>query len=72
MKNSTKTLVELVAELPPEYHDEVKDFMEFLIDKRGRKKGTKLRQDWAGALKEYKHKYTSLELQKKALKWWGD
>ena len=27
---------------------------------------------WAGALKEYKEKYTSLELQKKALEWWGD
>lgn len=36
--------------------------------KKGRKK---LRQDWAGALREYKNQYTSLELQKKALEWRG-
>jgi len=31
-----------------------------------------LKLDWAGGLKEYKDKYTSLELQKKILEWWGD
>jgi hypothetical protein len=36
------------------------------------KKKSKLRQNWAGALKEYKGQYTSLELQKKALDWRGD
>lgn len=37
-----------------------------------KKKGKKLSQNWANALSEYKHKYTSLELQKKALDWRGD
>ena len=32
----------------------------------------KLRQTWAGALKDYREKYSSLELQKKALEWRGD
>jgi len=28
-----------------------------------------LKQTWAGGIKEYKKKYTSLELQKLALEW---
>jgi len=31
-----------------------------------RKKKGKLSQDWAGALRDYKEQYTSLELQKKS------
>jgi len=38
-----------------------------LLEKRKRKTRKKLRQDWAGALEKYRDKYTSLELQKKAL-----
>lgn len=34
-----------------------------------KRKGKKLSQNWAGALKEYRSQYTSLELQKKALEW---
>ncbi|MCK4762670.1 MAG: hypothetical protein KAW12_10780 [Candidatus Aminicenantes bacterium] len=39
--------------------------------KAKKKRKNKLRQDWAGALSEYKNQYTSLELQKKALDWRG-
>ena len=67
-----KPLEELVKELPPYVQAEVRDFVEFLLAKRGRKPPRKLRQDWAGALSDYRHQYTSLELQKKALEWWGD
>lgn len=42
------------------------------IEKSARKKSKTLDQSWAGALKEYKNKFTSLELQKKALEWRGD
>lgn len=72
MSSSTKSLDELVKELPPEFEEEVRDFVEFLLEKRGRKMGRKLRQHWAGALKDYRDQYTSLELQKKALEWRGD
>lgn len=34
--------------------------------------GKKLRQTWAGALRDYREQYSSLELQKKALEWRGD
>ncbi len=62
-----KTLMELIKELPPDLQDEVRNFAEFLLEKRRQKFGRKLRQDWVGALEEFKAQYTSLELQKKAL-----
>jgi len=69
-----KTLEEKIRELPPELRQEVEDFVEFLWEKRvrGVHGGKKLRQDWAGALSEYRERYTSLELQKKALEWRED
>jgi hypothetical protein len=51
---------------------EVRDFARFLNATRARPKQKYLRQTWAGALREYRDQYTSLELQKKALEWWGD
>ena len=44
-------------------------------DYERREKGTqsgKLKQNWAGALSKYRDKFTSLDLQKKALEWRGD
>lgn len=67
------TLESLIKQLPRELQEEVKDFVEFLLNKKQRKKeGKKLKQDWAGALEEYRDRYTALELQKKALQWRGD
>jgi hypothetical protein len=67
-----QTIVEKLRELPVEKQREVLDFVEFLTEKHPLKRGRKLRQDWAGALSDYKDEYTSLELQKKALEWRGD
>lgn len=72
MSATMKSLVELVQELPPDAQAEVRDFVEFLLVKRARKPATKLRQDWAGALRDVRDQYTSLELQRKALDWRGD
>ena len=64
---------EMVRNLPPDLQKEVEDFIQFLLNKqKTRKPAKKLRQDWAGALKDYRNKYTSLELQKKALEWRED
>ncbi len=62
-----KSLEELIHELPPDLRQQVRDFVEFLLEKRRPESPTKLRQDWAGALEKYRDKFTSLELQKKAL-----
>lgn len=69
MSTTGKSLPELVKELPPDAQMMVRDFVEFLLMKYGRKSGQKLRQDWAGILRDYRDQYTALELQQKALEW---
>jgi hypothetical protein len=66
------SIEQLIRELPPDLRQEVKDFAEFLVQRRRQKAGRKLRQDWAGALSDYRDQYTALELQKRALEWRGD
>jgi len=68
----TKSLHELVQELPPDLHDEVRDFVEFLLARRKRRIKRTLQQNWAGALRDYRQQYTSLELQHQALTWRGE
>ena len=72
MEKQLRPLDEIVRKLPLEFQKEVRDFAEFLLEKQRKKKGNKLHQNWAGALREYREQYTSLELQKKALEWRGD
>jgi hypothetical protein len=67
-----KSLEEMIKELPPELRQEVEGYVRSLIAKRSKKTGVKLRQDWAGGLREFREQYTALELQKKALEWRGD
>lgn len=62
----------MIQELPPHLRHEVEGYIQSLVAKEKRKRGTRLRQDWAGALREYRDQYTSLDLQKKALEWRGD
>ena len=62
-------LKEKIDQLPPALQKEVDDFVEFLI-KKHKKSGSKtLKQDWAGDLKKYKNKYTSMQLQEKSKEW---
>lgn len=63
---------EKIKKLPPELHKEVEDYIDFLLEREKKKTGKKLKLDWAGGLKEYRDKYTSLELQRKIIEWWGD
>ena len=72
MADDNGRLYELLNELPLDARQEVEDFAEFLLQKKRSKKQEKLRMDWAGGLKEFKNKYSALELQQKALEWWGD
>jgi len=70
--DSDKPLQELVQELPPDMHAEVRDFVEFLLARRSRRAKKVLGQAWAGALRGYRAQYTSLELQHKSTEWRGD
>ncbi len=67
-----KSLEELVGELPPNLQQEVRDFVEFLAERNRPRRGGRLRLAWVGGLRKYSDQYTALELQKKALDWWGD
>ena len=67
MSSVPKPLEELVKELPPASQAEVRDFVEFLLEKRRKRTAQPVRQLWAGALSDYRDQYTSLEPQKKAL-----
>ena len=72
MKSTSESIIELVNSLPPEYQNEVRDFAQYLLATKVKKNTKKMSMSWAGALRDYRDKYTSLELQKKALEWWGD
>lgn len=58
-----QTVKELVEQLPPDIQQEVKDFAEFLLEKRRQQAKGKPNFGWAGALKDLRDDYTSVELQ---------
>ena len=58
-------LEEKIKSLPPEYKQEVQDFIEFILEKRLKKQRKKPEFDWAGAMKDLRNQYTSVDLQHK-------
>jgi len=66
-----KKIDELIEQLPPELQDEVFNFAQLLLKVKAQPKQKKLRMSWAGGLKEFRDEFTSMELQKKSLEWWG-
>ena len=67
-----KKIDELIEQLSPELQDEVFDFAQSLLKAKAQPKQKKLRMSWAGGLKEFRDEFTSTELQKKSLEWWGN
>lgn len=70
------TLEQVIEELSPDLRQEVEDFARFLLTSRAKirslpQRPKRLRLSWAGALSEYRHQFTSMELQKQSLEWWG-
>lgn len=60
---------EKIKRLPPNLQREVMDFVEFLLKRTEGREKKKPKLSWIGGLKEYRDRYTSLELQRKALEW---
>ncbi|HAG09465.1 MAG TPA: hypothetical protein DCK87_07910 [Desulfotomaculum sp.] len=59
-----------VQELPEDLRREVLDYMEFLLKKyKGKKMAKRFKFDWEGGLLELREKFTSIELQHRALEW---
>jgi hypothetical protein len=70
-----RSLPELVQQLPPDAQEVVRDLVELLLA-QPRAEATpqparRLRQDWAGALRAYRQRYTSVELQHRVMEWRG-
>nr|HDM58988.1 DUF2281 domain-containing protein [Bacillota bacterium] len=72
MQKTAKSLEEVVKELPPDLQEEVRDFANFLLQKRAARPRRKPKFDWARGLKELRDKYTSVELQHRASEWRTD
>ncbi|HLV44466.1 MAG TPA: DUF2281 domain-containing protein [Aggregatilineales bacterium] len=72
MSEPIPSIEELVKQLPPDLQNQVRDYAQYLLDTKVRRKGRRLRLDWAGGLAEYRDRFTSLDLQKKALEWWEE
>lgn len=62
-----------IKKLPQHLKKEVEDFVDFLLEKKCKKRSRKRKPklDWIGGLKEFKDQYTAMELQKKANEWRG-
>ncbi len=72
-KKTEQELSELLRELPPDLQREVVDFARFLLKSwKGEGQHGKMKLSWFGALEDVGKEFTSLELQRKALDWWGD
>lgn len=54
---------------PPDLRKEVEDFVEFLLEKRVSRLRRKPDFGWAGALKDIRDQYTSVQLQHTISKW---
>lgn len=68
--NSLKLIEKKISKLPPNLVIKLDDYLDYLLSQVKIKKDRDfLRQTWAGGLKEYKKKYSSIELQKLALEW---
>ena len=62
-----KNIETKINQLTPGMIEELDHFLDYLINKRIVRKPKKLKQDWAGGLKDVK--LSSIELQKLALDW---
>lgn len=60
-------LEQLVKELPPDLQQEVRDFVEFLLAKQRRPVAAPLKLGWRGALRGWRERLSSVELQHQAL-----
>lgn len=60
-----------ISELPEDLRKEILDYLEFLLEKyKGEKPAAKkFKFDWEGGLAEIPEKFTSVDLQHKALEW---
>ncbi len=65
------SLQELLRKLPPELQTEVRDFVEFLLERRSTRQPHPMKFEWEGVLKDLRRQYTSVQLQHHIADWRG-
>ncbi len=68
----TNTLEEKIQKLPPERQQEVEAIVDGFLQQPEPVAHPQFKFDWEGSIKDLRDTYTSVELQHKALEWWGD
>jgi hypothetical protein len=69
MGDHSESIENIVKKLPPEYQEEVRNFVEALMEKRLKRLRGTPKFDWGGTHKELRDPYTSVELQHKVPEW---
>jgi len=69
VKGENMSLQEMIEILPPDLQKQVYDFVERLLQERSRKPRHSPQFAWAGALKELRTEYTSVQLQHQISDW---
>ena len=69
MQEPGKSVEELFNQLPPESQHEVRDFIEFLLEKVRARPRRQPQFGWAGALEDLRDQYSSVDLQHQITDW---
>ncbi|MCK9632149.1 MAG: DUF2281 domain-containing protein [Methanoregula sp.] len=70
MSSSCESVEEKIRRLPPDLRNNVLDYIDNLTRQAEQRATGKFRFEWEGCLAHLKTKYTSVDLQHKALDWW--
>ena len=65
------SLQEMLRKLPAELQTEVRDFVEFLLERKSTRQHRPMKFQWEGALKDLRGQYTSVQLQHQISDWRG-
>lgn len=65
------SLQEMLRRLPPQLQTEVRDFVEFLLERKATRQRHPMKFQWEGALKDMRSQYTSVQLQHQIADWRG-
>jgi hypothetical protein len=72
MSEATKSLEEMVREVPSEYRTQLRSYVQSLLARRAIGRPGKPQFTWAGALEGLRDQYTSVELQHRIARWRTD
>jgi len=70
MSSVSESVEEKIRRLPPDLQRNLLDYIDSLTRQSERAVSGKFRFEWEGCLSHLKEKYSSVDLQHKALDWW--